>query len=54
MERALNSLENRGIRTLDVGGRHCTTAVVDALLDVLEPHEHGGPAAADSPLVARS
>jgi isocitrate/isopropylmalate dehydrogenase len=35
VERALESLGNRGIRTRDLGGRHSTTAVVDALLDAL-------------------
>lgn len=54
MERALESVENRGIRTADAGGRHSTTAVVDALLDALAPHEHVGPAAAGSALVART
>jgi isocitrate/isopropylmalate dehydrogenase len=37
MERALASLADRGIRTPDLGGRHSTTAVVDALLEALEP-----------------
>ncbi|MCP2170144.1 isocitrate/isopropylmalate family dehydrogenase [Goodfellowiella coeruleoviolacea] len=39
VERALRSVAERGIRTADLGGRHTTTAVVDALLDVLEPAE---------------
>ncbi|WP_214109876.1 isocitrate/isopropylmalate family dehydrogenase [Acrocarpospora catenulata] len=37
VERGLESLLRRGIGTPDVGGRHSTTAVVDALLDALEP-----------------
>jgi isocitrate/isopropylmalate dehydrogenase len=36
MERALQSIGDRGIRTPDLGGSHSTTAVVDALLDTLE------------------
>ena len=39
VERGLGSLGRRGIGTPDLGGRHSTTAVVDALLDVLEPDE---------------
>ncbi|MHC3460713.1 isocitrate/isopropylmalate family dehydrogenase [Streptomyces flavovirens] len=35
-ERALAHLGEAGIRTPDLGGRHSTTAVVDALLDALE------------------
>ncbi|APU15556.1 MULTISPECIES: isocitrate/isopropylmalate family dehydrogenase [Actinoalloteichus] len=38
MELALDSLRSREILTSDLGGSHSTTAVVDALLDVLEPH----------------
>ncbi|MDT0447055.1 isocitrate/isopropylmalate family dehydrogenase [Streptomyces johnsoniae] len=34
-ERALKSVRARGILTRDLGGRHSTTAVVDAFLDVL-------------------
>ena len=30
------TLDERGVRTPDLGGGHSTTAVVDALLDVLE------------------
>lgn len=37
LERGLESLGHRGIGTPDLGGRHSTTAMVDALLDVLEP-----------------
>ncbi|GLW11275.1 3-isopropylmalate dehydrogenase [Microtetraspora sp. NBRC 13810] len=39
VERGLRSLGRRGIATPDLGGGHSTTAVVDALLDVLEPDE---------------
>ncbi|SDG98214.1 Isocitrate/isopropylmalate dehydrogenase [Sinosporangium album] len=37
MERGLETLRLQGIGTPDLGGRHSTTAVVDALLDALEP-----------------
>ncbi|MEU8203526.1 isocitrate/isopropylmalate family dehydrogenase [Streptosporangium sp. NPDC049046] len=37
VERGLESLVRRGIGTPDLGGRHSTTAMVDALLDALEP-----------------
>ncbi|MEU3166718.1 isocitrate/isopropylmalate family dehydrogenase [Streptosporangium sp. NPDC006930] len=37
VERGLESLGRRGIGTPDLGGRHSTTAMVDALLDALEP-----------------
>ncbi|MGK4585774.1 isocitrate/isopropylmalate family dehydrogenase [Kitasatospora sp. HPMI-4] len=37
-ERALAAVLEQGISTPDLGGRHSTTAVVDALLEVLEPH----------------
>ncbi|WP_067168709.1 isocitrate/isopropylmalate family dehydrogenase [Microtetraspora niveoalba] len=37
VEHGLETLRRRDIGTPDVGGRHSTTAVVDALLDVLEP-----------------
>ncbi|MGI5493493.1 isocitrate/isopropylmalate family dehydrogenase [Microtetraspora malaysiensis] len=37
VEGGLETLRRRGIGTPDLGGRHSTTAVVDALLDVLEP-----------------
>jgi isocitrate/isopropylmalate dehydrogenase len=36
VERGLAVLDRRGIRTADLGGRHSTTDVADALLDVLE------------------
>ncbi|MER6097952.1 isocitrate/isopropylmalate family dehydrogenase [Streptomyces sp. NPDC001728] len=42
-ERALRALEERSVRTPDLGGRHSTTAVVDALLDVLDAPEADGP-----------
>jgi isocitrate/isopropylmalate dehydrogenase len=54
MERALVSVASRGIRTPDLGGRHSTTAVVDALLGVLDPHGQDGPPATGSTLVAGS
>lgn len=34
-EAALAALDEQGVRTADLGGRHSTTAVVDALLDAL-------------------
>ncbi len=37
VERALTAVGDRGIRTPDLGGRHTTTDVVDALLDALRP-----------------
>ncbi|MER6943771.1 isocitrate/isopropylmalate family dehydrogenase [Nonomuraea sp. NPDC000554] len=37
VERGLASLGRRGVATPDAGGHHSTTAVVDALLDALEP-----------------
>ncbi|MCC5576586.1 isocitrate dehydrogenase [Microtetraspora sp. AC03309] len=37
VERGLATLGRRDIGTPDLGGRHSTTAVVDTLLDVLEP-----------------
>ncbi|MFF3669469.1 isocitrate/isopropylmalate family dehydrogenase [Microtetraspora malaysiensis] len=37
VEGGLETLRRRGIGTPDLGGRHSTTDVVDALLDVLEP-----------------
>ncbi|WP_411082802.1 isocitrate/isopropylmalate family dehydrogenase [Streptomyces sp. cmx-18-6] len=36
VERALTSLAGQGVHTPDLGGRHSTTAVVDALLEALE------------------
>jgi isocitrate/isopropylmalate dehydrogenase len=42
-ERALRTLDARGVHTPDRGGRHSTTAVVDALLDVLDVPEADGP-----------
>ncbi|MDX3235120.1 isocitrate/isopropylmalate family dehydrogenase [Streptomyces sp. ME03-5709C] len=42
-EAALAILDERGVRTADLGGGHSTTTVVDALLDVLE-----APAAEDT------
>jgi tartrate dehydrogenase/decarboxylase/D-malate dehydrogenase len=45
MEHALETIASRGVLTPDRGGRHSTTAVVDALLDALEPPgRHGLPA----------
>ncbi|MGX1886837.1 isocitrate/isopropylmalate family dehydrogenase [Streptomyces sp. NPDC055287] len=38
VERALASVLEQGICTPDLGGRHSTTAVVEALLEALEPH----------------
>ncbi|GGT00327.1 isocitrate/isopropylmalate family dehydrogenase [Nonomuraea spiralis] len=37
VERGLRALGRHGVATPDAGGAHSTTAVVDALLDVLEP-----------------
>ncbi|MFJ5094114.1 isocitrate/isopropylmalate family dehydrogenase [Streptomyces sp. NPDC088557] len=37
VETALGALAGRGVGTPDLGGRHTTTAVVDALLDALDP-----------------
>ncbi|MFF4989263.1 isocitrate/isopropylmalate family dehydrogenase [Streptosporangium saharense] len=37
VERGLETLGRQGVATPDLGGRHSTTAVVEALLDVLEP-----------------
>ncbi|MEV6805640.1 isocitrate/isopropylmalate family dehydrogenase [Streptomyces sp. NPDC051132] len=43
-ERALRTLDERGVRTPDLGGRHSTTAVVDALLGCLDvPGPDGTP-----------
>ncbi|MEU3411912.1 isocitrate/isopropylmalate family dehydrogenase [Streptomyces sp. NPDC006658] len=43
-ERALRTLDERGVRTPDLGGRHSTTTVVDALLDLLDgPPADGTP-----------
>ncbi|MDX6739805.1 isocitrate/isopropylmalate family dehydrogenase [Actinocorallia sp. A-T 12471] len=39
VERGLGALGRRGIGTPDLGGRHSTTAVVDALIDALEPED---------------
>ncbi|MEU0478781.1 isocitrate/isopropylmalate family dehydrogenase [Streptosporangium sp. NPDC006013] len=50
VERGLESLGHQGIGTPDLGGRHSTTAMVDALLDVLEPA--GQPAVNDPGLKA--
>ncbi|MGM1059440.1 isocitrate/isopropylmalate family dehydrogenase [Saccharothrix sp. Mg75] len=41
VERALAAVTARGVRTPDLGGRHSTTAVVDALLTELS-HRYGG------------
>lgn len=54
VERAVESVGQRGVRTPDLGGRHSTTAVVDALLDALEPHGHDVPPPAGATLVAGS
>ncbi|MER6917242.1 isocitrate/isopropylmalate family dehydrogenase [Streptomyces sp. NPDC000594] len=37
MEAALAAVGGRGVRTADLGGRHSTTAVVDAVLAALDP-----------------
>ncbi|MFE6505287.1 isocitrate/isopropylmalate family dehydrogenase [Kitasatospora sp. NPDC057738] len=37
VEAALTALDDKDVRTPDLGGRHSTTAVVDALVDVLDP-----------------
>ncbi|MFI6026559.1 isocitrate/isopropylmalate family dehydrogenase [Amycolatopsis magusensis] len=37
VERALDTIWSEGAATADAGGRHSTTALVEALLDVLEP-----------------
>ncbi|MFB0619330.1 isocitrate/isopropylmalate family dehydrogenase [Streptomyces sp. AGS-58] len=43
-ERSLRALDERGVHTPDLGGRHSTTAVVDALLDCLDvPGPDGTP-----------
>ncbi|WP_067475036.1 isocitrate/isopropylmalate family dehydrogenase [Actinomadura hibisca] len=39
VERGLEALGRQGVRTADLGGRHSTTAVVDALIDALEPED---------------
>ncbi|MFR9793109.1 isocitrate/isopropylmalate family dehydrogenase [Streptomyces sp. MB22_4] len=52
VEKALRVLDERGISTPDLGGRHSTTAVTDALLGVLEPGADGTPA--DAALVGGS
>ncbi|WP_340381045.1 isocitrate/isopropylmalate family dehydrogenase [Streptomyces sp. SS7] len=41
-EQALRTLDARGVHTPDIGGRHSTTAVVDALLDLLDVPEADG------------
>ncbi|GGX81580.1 isocitrate/isopropylmalate family dehydrogenase [Streptomyces minutiscleroticus] len=41
-ETALAVLDEQGVHTPDLGGRHSTTAVVDALLDALEAPGSGG------------
>lgn len=43
-ERALAAVTARGVRTPDLGGRHSTTAVVDALLAELSHRQVGRPA----------
>jgi isocitrate/isopropylmalate dehydrogenase len=43
-ERALAAVTARGVRTPDLGGKHSTTAVVDALLTELSPRGVGRPA----------
>jgi len=42
VERALRTLHRQGIRTPDLGGRHSTTAVTDALLATLDAPGTGG------------
>jgi tartrate dehydrogenase/decarboxylase/D-malate dehydrogenase len=37
VERALDALRHRGVGTPDLGGRHTTTGVADALLDAVDP-----------------
>lgn len=54
VERALAAVHSRGVATPDLGGRHSTGEVVDALLDVLEPGEAGGLPATGSTLLAGS
>ncbi|MFE7562227.1 isocitrate/isopropylmalate family dehydrogenase [Kitasatospora sp. NPDC057500] len=56
VETALAAAEQRGVRTPDLGGRHSTTAVVDAVLDALAaraatagPLPIGGPRPAGGP-----
>ncbi|GGR72871.1 MULTISPECIES: isocitrate/isopropylmalate family dehydrogenase [Streptomyces] len=41
-EQALRALDERGVRTPDLGGRHSTSAVVDALLSLLDASRTGG------------
>lgn len=50
-ERALAALGKRGIGTPDVGGRHSTTQVADALLDALRGEEPAPPPPAPAPSV---
>lgn len=62
VERALEAVVDRGIATPDLGGRHSTTEVVDAILDALEPlrdevpgpRGDGGLTVAGSPLATGS
>lgn len=49
VEAALTALDDKDVRTPDLGGRHSTTAVVDALVDVLDPP--GAAAAGSTALV---
>ncbi|KAB8165807.1 isocitrate dehydrogenase [Streptomyces sp. 3MP-14] len=49
VEEALDLLAGRGVGTPDLGGRHSTTEMVDALLDALRPHPVPGPATPRDP-----
>lgn len=48
-ERALGRVREAGVRTPDLGGRHSTTAVVDAVLGALEPAAGAVPPARSEP-----
>ncbi|WP_381561590.1 isocitrate/isopropylmalate family dehydrogenase [Streptomyces eurythermus] len=52
-EHALRALDERGVRTPDLGGRHSTSTVVDALLTLLDGFRTGA-AARDDALVGGS
>ncbi|MET8698589.1 isocitrate/isopropylmalate family dehydrogenase [Kitasatospora sp. NPDC004723] len=49
VEGALAVAEEQGIRTPDLGGRHSTTAVVDAVLDALTARASAGPPSVGAP-----
>jgi hypothetical protein len=53
VERAVASAAARGVRTPDLGGRHSTTAVVDAVLGALEPCRPDAAAAPGAAPVSR-